>query len=466
MMRHRIPQRPRVAHKPEAKAREPIVPRSCFGLVGTWLVRACLGLSIVATAAAPACAGRDVTIKLIPVELDKAPFVVPLVAPGATCAAAGDVQSMVAVGQKVGKDAQVSLFKVDAQGKPAAAAVVVKLPRPATVAGRETYPLSLVFHPTLPLLYVWQDVEALKGDPVPPTDPAWKDLDHLLIYSLDAATPELLLALCRGPQFHTGNVAGSLCLDLPRGRLYVPNLRFGEKSPPEKGGGVGWFALAGDGLPISAAEEPAKPEPPVAPPKALADRPARLAALRGLVAASKPVGAFAHTPPEAYGFGAYPCGAGFIPISHDVFITCGYLGAMTWDLADRRARCQLFLMPVNFVTYYCARITPHPTLPVVYATMSGYSYAHRVEHVDGYFTLAPQVAMLDGATLKGLPVVLAKRSVVAWSITGAVYLAPIDAEGRFKNEKGTQVNVPNALPEALTYSEKLDRLYVAVEKLK
>ncbi len=410
--------------------------------------------------------GREITIKLTAVELDKAPYVTPLIAPGAKCAAVGEAVARVAIGQTVNKEAQLSLFPIDDLGKLAGAPIFLTLPKPATLAQRETYPLSLAFHPTLPLLYVWQDVKALDGDPVPPVDPAWKDFDHLLIYSVQKAAPELLLSLCRGPTFQTGNVAGSLCLDVGSGRLYVPNLRFGEKNPPDKGGGVGWFALAGDGLPVAGDEEPAKVEPPASLTKAVADRPVRLAALRTLVTAGKPLGAFRHTPADAYGFGGLPSGAGFLPISRDVFITCGYLGPMTWNLADRRSRCQVFLMPVNFVSYYTTRIAGHPTLPVVFASIVGYPYAHRVEHAEGHMTLAPQVLHMEGCVLKTPPVVLSKRNLVAFGGPTAIYLAAIDAEGKFKDAPGVQVNVPVTIAESLAYSEKFDRLYVAVEKVK
>jgi len=178
---------------------------------------------------APFAAGREITVKLTATEIDKVPYVVPLIAPAAYCAAAGDALGMVAVGHKVDKQARLSLFRLNAKGKPAGAPLVVKLPKPAILAARDTYPLSLAFHPTLPLLYVWQEVEGLKGDPVPPDEPAWKDFDHLLIYSLEKA-PELLVALCRGPLFHTGNVAGSLGLDVGNGLLYIPNLRFAKRT--------------------------------------------------------------------------------------------------------------------------------------------------------------------------------------------------------------------------------------------
>src|SRR5690349_18663169 len=107
-------------------------------------MRQVLGVLVLALAAGTA-AGTEVTVKLTPVEMDKVPFVVPLVAPGPTCVAA-DGLATAAVGQKVGKEAQVSLFRLEGQGLPTGAPVVLKLPRPASVAAREVYPLSLVLH--------------------------------------------------------------------------------------------------------------------------------------------------------------------------------------------------------------------------------------------------------------------------------------------------------------------------------
>ena len=413
---------------------------------------------------APGATGGELTVKLTAVELDKVPYVVPLLAPGATCAAVGEAVSKVAVGQKVGKEAQITLFPVDDLGKIAGTPVFLKLPKPTTLAQREVYPLSLVFHPSLPLLYVWQDVQALPGDPPPASDPAWKDFDHLLIYAVDRVAPELLVSLCRGSLFHTGATAGSVCVDVTGGKLYVPNLRFGEKNPAESGG-VGWFSLDADGLPVEGNDEPAKAIPVATPAKAAAGRAVRVAALRAAAAANKPLGAFRHTPPNTYGFW-FPSGMGFIPCSRDVFIAAGGFGPVTWNSGDRRARAQVFLMPVNFVSYYTTRIAGHPTLPVLFASNVGYSYAHRVEHADGYLTLAPQIVHLEGSTLKTPPIVLTKRNLVAYGGPGVIYLASIDAAGKFKDAPGTQINVPVAVAEGIAYSEKFDRLYVAVEKAK
>lgn len=427
----------------------------------TLLCWAVLALAILA----PSAPAREITVKLTPTEIKKLPYVQPLLAPGATCAAVSEAVGKLAIGQKVGKDAQVSLYALDAAGKPTGAPVVLKLPKPATLAPRQAYPLSLAFHPNLPLLYVWQDVEALAGDPVPRTDPAWKDFDHLLVYAVDGVAPELLLSLCRGPRFHTGCIAGSVHPDAAGGKLYVPNMRFGPKNPPDSSA-VGWFSLDGDGLPVAAAEEPKKASPVLTPAQAATGRSARVAALRAVVAADKPVGAFRHTPEKTYGFHWWPSGAGFIPYSRDVFIACGPYGPVTWNSADRRARAQVFLMPVNFVSYYTTRIAAHPTQPVVFASVVGYSYAHRIEHAEGYLTLAPQVVLLENATLKTPPVVMGKRNLVAFGGPNALYLAPINADGKFKEEAGMLVGVQAAVAEGIAWSEKFERLYVAVEKLK
>jgi hypothetical protein len=429
-------------------------------------MRKLLGMAVLSLAVlAPFVRARDVTVKLTPAKIEKLPYVQPLLAPGATCAAVGEAAGKVAVGQKVNKEAQVSLYPLDALGKPAGAPATLKLPRPATLGKRAAYPLSLAFHPSLPLLYVWQDIEALKGDPVPPADPAWKDFDHLLVYAVDKAAPELLLSLCRGSRFHTGCVAGSVHPDAAGGKLYVPNLRFGPKNPPD-GAGVGWFSLDGDGLPVAGDEEPKKAGPVLTPEKAAAGRAARVAALKAAVAADRPVGAFRHTPEKTYGFGGPPSGTGFIPYSRDVFIAGGLFGPVTWNAADRRAQAQVFLMPINFVSYYTTRTAAHPTQPVVFVSVAGFSYAHRIEHAEGYLTLAPQVALLEGATLKTPPVVMGKRNLVAFGGPGALYLAPIDAAGKFKVGPGMSVAVPAAVAEGLAWSEKFERLYVAVEKLK
>src|SRR5438045_9190864 len=104
-------------------------------LRGSW--GAILSLSLLASAAD----GREITVKLTPTDLAKVPFVVPVVAPAAYCAAVGDTAGLVAVGHKVDKQAQLSLSRLDAQGKAADEPIVVQLAKPGTLAPRDPSPL-------------------------------------------------------------------------------------------------------------------------------------------------------------------------------------------------------------------------------------------------------------------------------------------------------------------------------------
>jgi hypothetical protein len=58
---------------------------------------------------------------------------------------------------------------------------------------------------------------------------------------------------------------------------------------------------------------------------------------------------------------------------------------------------------------------------------------------------------------------MGKANKIAVGGQWAVFVVPLDDEGRFKPER-VQQKVGVSLVEALTYSDKFDRLYVAVEK--
>src|SRR5205085_879240 len=107
----------------------------------------------------------------------------------------------------------------------------------------------------------------------------------------------------------------------------------------------------------------------------------------------------------------------------------------------------------------------HPTLPVVYSAVLNTPWVFRMEHADGYLTLAPQQAVLGEAKLLSAPVVLGKRNLLAVGGVNRVYLPALDAAGAFKAAERTDLSVLNPAVEALAYSEQFDRLYVAVEKL-
>src|SRR5262249_60604955 len=122
---------------------------------------------------------------------------------------------------------------------------------------------------------------------------------------------------------------------------------------PGGGGPAGGCTRGGGGVRLEGAGARERAERVVGAARAARPRAARAAALRIAAAAGKPVGAFRHTPENTYGFGWHPSGAGFVPISRDVFVSGGPYGTVTWNGGDRRARAHVFLMPVNFVSYYC-----------------------------------------------------------------------------------------------------------------
>jgi hypothetical protein len=352
--------------------------------------------------------------------------------PPATCAALSDGTGVLAIGHKSGITPHVSFFRLNAQGKPVAAppAANLTLPRPAALAKYPNYPISLAFHPKLPLLYVWQDIAKAEA-PTPAEVQSYQEFDHLLIYQIDEEQPKLVQSLGRGPLFAYGTLAGTVALNPEGTRLYVPNLY----APPPAGkapeaGVVGYFQLDAAGLPHGKGDGPA--------------------------------GKLGRIAPATAAFSEVPAGLGFIPISDDVVIVGGVYGPVTWNEADRHGRFSTVALHASFGAVYRDRIAGHPTLPVLVASVIATSWACRMEHVDGVLTLTPQQALLEGATLRSSPVFLGRHNQVAFGGENRVYVVRLDDKGRFQAPR-VQAAVVCPMVEALVYSEKYDRLYVAVE---
>lgn len=369
-------------------------------------------------------------LKLAEVPDSKIANLIQVVAPSAACAAVSDVANVLVVGHKVGKEPHLTVFHLDDLGKPNAAPVSLTLPRPASVQVRN-YPLSLAPHPKLPLLYVWQDCERPGGIEAP--EPAGaKDLDHLLVYRIDRAMPELVQALGRGPEYQPGNAAGAVAVNSAGTKLYVPNLRqVGPK--PAQGGSVGYFQIDARGLTVNAN---AKPGEPIKPRKITAD--------------------------NNYVLGGWPCGLGFVPISNEVVIVGGPWGQASWCEGDRRAPFSFVNLHPYYAAYYVDRLAGHPTLPVFFVSVVSQGWVYRMEHADGIPTLAPQRATLEGAAVHSYPVVMAARNQLVVGGVNKVYTLALDDKGRFKDQR-QQMEVANPTVSALTYSPRFDRLYVAVE---
>jgi hypothetical protein len=177
------------------------------------------------------------------------------------------------------------------------------------------------------------------------------------------------------------------------------------------------------------------------------------------------------TPDKTGYLWSLPCGLGLLPLSRDVLLFGGPSGPVVWDLGNRRGE-----LAFNFIPPYYRpanlgnldRLIAHPTLPVFYGGIVypeegpwADSYMYCMEHADGYPTLFAQRATLAGFRISSPPVLLAKHKRLAFGGDKRVALVALDAEGKLTTERiEAEVNTPRV--RALTYSDKYDRLYVAV----
>jgi hypothetical protein len=408
-------------------------------------------------------------LKIPPGEDRALDILVRVPAPAARCMALSETLGLLAVGHHArNAPVHVSLFRLDASGNIQGEPATIKLPRPSTLARLPNTPTGLAFHPTRPLLYVWQDVELPRTPQntyaplLPVEEAALPELEHLFIYRLEAGKPTLLVSLCRSPDFVWGRPQGSVCVDPAGERLYVPNLRGDLKNPKVNGTIAGSYALDAEGLPVIG-KEPEGPRTAGPPDPKAADAAARAIAAAG--AAGRPVLPQRVTPYNgeiAPDLPACSTGLGFVPLSRDRVLFGGYhdCALATWTPEDRRVRLNLVQTPDGYTYHFPAL---HPRLPVLFIVSLNTPTLYRLEHVDGQLTLTPQRVDFAGANLHTPPVVLARHNLLALGSHGRLLLVPLDANGRLKAER-TQVPVGNQPVEALAYSEKFDRLYVGVEK--
>lgn len=346
-------------------------------------------------------------------------------------------------------DSRVSLVKLDAKGLPAPYLTQLKLPKPDGLVKFANYALAAAFHPRLPLLYVWQDVNLHYTNP-PSNEPAdLKNFDHLVIFDLAREPAEVVATLCRGKEYIYGQSGGGLAVDGDGGFLYVPNLRELTNAGSFR---FGRFPLAADGLPEFADKDAKQP---------LAVRGKRLSELN----AANPVSPADLTPIEyvnlfpATGYGSASC---FIPLNKDVVIAGGHGGAMAWRPQDKVAT----LSGLPFRHSGPALLGLHPTLPAAYATVHRHDQTNslfRFEQVEGYLSSLPRQYLMPGGQVSGPPLVMAKGKKLAVGGHHFVYLIDLDEGGFPHLDGGIQMQVLNPLVRAMVYSEKFDRLYVGVE---
>lgn len=403
--------------------------------------------ALLTLAALGSAANAQPLLELAAPKRGTIPGLTPVPAPAARCVALSAAHGLLAFGHDMTYPAaQVTLVKLDAKGNPSATSTSWKLPRPEPLAKPGTYVTGLAFHPKLPLLYVWQDVNLSYAAP-PASLPAERyQLDHLLIYEVNKNPPALLAALCRGSGFLFGHRAGTPAVDPAGTYLYVPNLQDPKNATYLH---FGRFPLDADGLPVLDTKDAKLPREQRA--QALVARSARAPFHPKQMTPQEYVSIF---PNSGYG-----CGMSYHFVGPDAVLTGGARGVLLWQPEDKNMTVSA--LPVKDT--HCTLLAPHPTRPVVYAAAFETNALYRVEHADGYPTLVPQRWTLPAKRrVLSVPQVLGKGDAVVVGGDYRVFLIRLDSEGRARPEViEAAVNAP--LVRALIYSSKFDRLYVGTE---
>ena len=370
-------------------------------------------------------------------------------------------------GVKIENGPHLSLFRLDQRGEAASAATQITLPHSPKLVARQNYPLALAVHPKLPLLYVWQDVAA-PAEGGPPDDPKTDGFRHLHVYDVSAAEPRLVQSLAEGETFARGNWAGAIEFDRTASRLFVPNMQ--RRTATGFAPSVGYFRVLDDGLIVPNEEEAAEVagggKGTTADRAAAVSAAARKAYLEQVRTGKVLDRTVRYATAATTTFGGFPCGLGYFNISDSVTIVCGALGPVTWDEANRRAQFNsIAFYPVVGIGYRY-RMAGHSTLPVVFFTGTNSSYVFRMEHVEGFMTMAPQRGTLASvAALASPPVLLGKRPYFACGSAGLLHLIGFDEQGRLSGER-TDIPIASPTVEALAYSPRFDRLYTVVAEVK
>ncbi len=385
---------------------------------------------------------REFTVT--PELIKEAPaYVTQVVVPDATCAAINDAASMLVVGRKSTDEKHLAVFRLDAEGRPTGEPAWVALPKPEALASSASYPLGLLFHPKLPVLYVWQDVPVPVAKATPDLTP-FAEFDHLLTYAIKDGALELVQTGARGTGFHCGLNSGTLGLDYAIKNLFVPNAQGATYDEA----GIAFYALDEEGIPSDT-------------PEAAQDKGARAPVMTTNVSRNpgKKAIRVVALPRKLRTNHYFPSGGGWFAGS-EAMLMGGYSGCMMTDLHDGGLRQTWFGLPDR--TGPCT-LAGHPKLPKVYLCLQDNLQLAAIAQANGYLTLLPQLANVTGAHFTGIPVVLTGQSRLAIGDTRALHFLGLQADGRFDG-KDERLTLPCVSVRGLAYSEKHSRLFVAVDK--
>ena len=339
----------------------------------------------------------------------------------AMCMAIDEREGLLALGERDPSNTQgrVTLCKLNAQGAPTGAPVYFPLSPPAAVGQRNMRPTGMAFHPTRPLLYLWQDLDVKKPDAALAKS-IQNSLEHLLVLRIAPNTLTQVFSGAVGTFFAFGQAHGRIAIEPEGRRLFIPNMR----APGKGNAAIGCYDLDSEGLPMERDGEPAI---------AWVDTSQIL---------------------------DQPTGLGFHPASKNVTLFSGRHGPAVWDTENRLA--PLCALPLAGVPAAANMIAGHPALPIVYGV--GVNVIFGMEHSGGFPTMLPWKLAIPNAAFCSLPIVMSRApSFMAIGESKRVWFVALDQNGRFSGQPAG-IPVASERPQAIVYSPKFDRLYIAVNE--
>lgn len=344
-----------------------------------------------------------------------------VLAPSANSIAMGETQQRLAVGFSSGSPSPLWLLKLDGKGsttsEPPAA---LELPVATTPGGMSGYPVALIFHPRLPLLYVWRHA-TVSGKPGNTAGA----FDHLVVFNLANPTNvEVAVTTGSGERFAADVFPATLTIDPAGRRLFVSNLRI---RPPQGAlrVAVGYFPLDTAGMPLMENDQPQ----------------------------------VNHV--DITDFQPLPIGRGFLAVNAQVLLMAVQNGVLTWDIADRRAGLSRVLLPgLPVPSGFLGGDTDW-----FYWAAEGTGALRAMRHTDGYPTLLPEAYIVEKAAFRSPPIrMFGKQPGLAIGGDQQLHWIGLNAEGSF-NKTDHPIPIPGTGKISLmAYSKVYDRLYIPVEK--
>lgn len=338
----------------------------------------------------------------------------PVSAPLAKSIAVGDFQKLLVIGTEDGK---LLVFPLGNDGAPARApSQTIELPRPASAKDLPVIPEDLLFHPQLPILYVWQSM-GIPGKEVP--EAIQKQLPRLAAYRVTGG--QLQAVALPTQEGFTGEAwqKAGLALSPKLHRLYLPNALNERTRRVLKQ--IAWYDLDVQGLPVSVGGKAAV---------------------------------------ESLGYPLLFAGDTVIPMEGDKVLIGAVSGVISADTEKRQVVYEEFV-PGAVRNMNLAK---HPQLPVVYFSAPGAGTVFAVEEADGFLTQLPRIVELKDVTALTPPVVLGGRNQLALGVKGkGILILDLTREGWPGDKARIHTMEEIGASPVLGWSERFKRLYVAVQ---